>query len=149
MAVDPACMRNRVATDIWNDFSTAPYYKDREKKVRTGTRGRFVEVFLNGRYYGIYCMTEKMDRKQLKLKKFKSAAESTSGSDEVHGLLYKSSQWSSRCQRKAVGFVALAVVDVVEHVLAMIVGGKQEVDEEVVVLGHGEVEIVGHVGIKL
>lgn len=94
MAVDPACMRNRVATDIWNDFSTAPYYKDREKKVRTGTRGRFVEVFLNGRYYGIYCMTEKMDRKQLKLKKFKSAAESTSGSDEVHGLLYKSSQWS-------------------------------------------------------
>ena len=31
----------------------------------------------------------------------------------------------------------------------MIVGGKQEVDEEVVVLGHGEVEIVGHVGIKL
>lgn len=93
MAVDPACMRNRVATDIWNDFSTLPYYSDREKKVRTGTRGHFVEVFLNGHYHGIYCMTEKMDRKQLKLKKFKSAAESKSGEDEVHGLLYKSTQW--------------------------------------------------------
>lgn len=94
MAVDPACMRNRVATDIWNDFSTLPYYSESEKKVRTGTRGHFVEVFLNGRYHGIYCMTEKMDRKQLKLKKFKAAADSKSGEDEVHGLLYKSSQWS-------------------------------------------------------
>ena len=94
MAVDPACMRNRVATDIWNDFSTPPYYKDREKKARTGTRGRFVEVFLNGKYHGIYCMTEKMDRKQLKLKKYVTAENSTTGKEEIHGLLYKSSQWS-------------------------------------------------------
>ena len=94
MAIDPACMRNRVSTDIWNDFSTPPYYKDREKKARTGTRGRFVEVFLNGQYHGIYCMTEKMDRKQLKLKKYVTAENSTTGQEEVHGLLYKSSQWS-------------------------------------------------------
>ncbi len=93
MAVDPACMRNRVATDIWNDYATKPYYADREKKALTGTRGHFVEMFLNGRYNGIYCMTEKMDRKQLKLKKFKSAADSKSGEAEVHGLLYKADQW--------------------------------------------------------
>lgn len=93
MAVDPACMRNRVATDIWNEFATKPYYADREKKALTGTRGHFVEVFLNGHYHGIYCMTEKMDRKQLKLKKFKSAADSKSGEDEVHGALYKADQW--------------------------------------------------------
>lgn len=94
MAVDPSCMRNRVATDLWNDYSTPPYYKDREKKVRTGTRGQFVEVFLNGAYHGLYCMTEKMDRKQLKLKKFVSAENSATGDKEIHGLLYKSSQWS-------------------------------------------------------
>lgn len=94
MAIDPACMRNRVSTDLWNDFSVAPYYKDRESKARTGTRGQFVEVFLNGKYHGLYCMTEKMDRKQLKLKKFVEAAASPSGEDEVHGLLYKSAQWS-------------------------------------------------------
>lgn len=94
MAIDPACMRNRVSTDLWNDFSVAPYYKDRERKARTGTRGKFVEVFLNGKYHGLYCMTEKLDRKQLKLKKFVDASTSTSGENEVHGLLYKSSQWS-------------------------------------------------------
>lgn len=93
MAVDPACMRNRVSTDLWNDFSTPPYYKDREKKARTGTRGRFVEVFLNGKYHGIYCMTEKLDRKQLKLKKYVEPEKSTTGEAEIHGLLYKSSQW--------------------------------------------------------
>lgn len=93
MAVDPACMRNRVATDIWNEFASKPYYADREKKALTGTRGHFVEVFLNGHYHGIYCMTEKMDRKQLKLKKYKSAADSKSGEEEVHGVLYKADQW--------------------------------------------------------
>lgn len=94
MAVDPSCMRNRLSTDLWNDFSTAPYYKSEEKKALTGTRGHFVEVFLNGKYHGLYCMTEKMDRKQLKLKKYKSAADSKTGEEEIRGLLYKSSQWS-------------------------------------------------------
>ena len=76
MYIDLACMRNRV------------------KKVRTGTRGKFVEVILNGQWWGLYCMTEKMDRKQLKLKKFVPAAQSTTGENEVHGVLYKSNQWT-------------------------------------------------------
>ena len=94
MAIDRACMRNRVATDLWNDFATYPYHRREgwEKKARSGTRGRFVEVFLNGKYHGLYCMTEKMDRKQLKLKKFVPATETST--DTIHGSLYKSSQWS-------------------------------------------------------
>lgn len=94
MYIDLACMRNRVATDLWNAFKCKPYYADREKKVRTGTRGKFVEVILNGEWWGLYCMTEKMDRKQLKLKKFVPAAQSATGEDEVHGVLYKAKQWS-------------------------------------------------------
>ena len=94
MYIDLACMRNRVATDLWNAFECKPYYADREKKVRTGTRGKFVEVILNGQWWGLYCMTEKMDRKQLKLKKFVPAALSTTGKNEVHGVLYKSNQWT-------------------------------------------------------
>lgn len=94
MYIDLACMRNRVATDLWNAFECKPYYADREKKVRTGTRGKFVEVILNGQWWGLYCMTEKMDRKQLKLKKFVPAAQSTTGENEVHGVLYKSNQWT-------------------------------------------------------
>jgi len=100
MYIDGACMRNRVSTDLWNDFATLPYHRRNgwEKKAKTGTRGRFVEVFLNGRYHGLYCMTEKMDRKQLKLKKSvdaKPATETTEAvGDTIHGSLYKSSQWS-------------------------------------------------------
>lgn len=93
MAVDRACMRNRVSTDLWNDFATEPYYKrdGREKKARHGTRGEFAEVYLNGKYHGIYCLTEKMDRKQLKLKKLEQPE---TGKPIIHGTLYKSSQWS-------------------------------------------------------
>ena len=93
MAVDRACMRNRVSTDLWNDFAAYPWYRRNgtEKKARTGTRGRFVEVFLNGKYHGLYCMTEKIDRKQLKLKKYVAETDSTAA--EIHGVLYKSSQW--------------------------------------------------------
>lgn len=94
MYIDLACMRNRVATDLWNAFECKPYYADREKKVRTGTRGKFVEVILNGQWWGLYCMTEKMDRKQLKLKKFVPASLSATGENEVHGVLYKANQWS-------------------------------------------------------
>lgn len=94
MYIDRACMRNRVSTDLWNDYSVKPYYADRENKVRTGTRGEFVEVFLNGSYWGLYCLTEKMDRKQLKLKKYVPASESTTYKTEPHGFLYKSKDWS-------------------------------------------------------
>lgn len=94
MAIDRACMRNRVSTDLWNEFSTKPYHRRAgwEKKARTGTRGRFVEVFLNGKYHGLYCMTEKMDRKQLKLKKYVAATPTTA--DTIHATLYKSTGWS-------------------------------------------------------
>lgn len=79
-------IRNRVATDLWNDFATKPYYYYREPKALTGTRGQFVEVFLNDEYVGIYCMTENMDRSQLKLKKYTDNAD---GSQTIHGQLWK------------------------------------------------------------
>lgn len=94
MYIDDACMRNRVATDLWNDFSVRPYYAAKEKKALTGTRGHFVEVFMDGTYHGLYCMTEKLDRKQLKLKKYQAADPTVAGSTgKVRGLLYKTSQW--------------------------------------------------------
>ena len=45
MAIDRICMRNRVAFDIWNDFSRLPYDSGFER--RNGTEGRFVEVYIN------------------------------------------------------------------------------------------------------
>lgn len=92
MAIDKANMRNRVSTDLWNDFSTKPYHYANEPKALSGTRGRFVELVLNGQYHGLYCFTEKMDRKQLKLKKLTAATDSTA--EVYHGSLYKSYTWT-------------------------------------------------------
>ena len=90
--VDMSRIRNRVLTDLWNDYSTPPYYKDQEPKAMTGSRGQFVELILNDEYRGIYCMTENMDRKQMKLKK---ADETADGAIEtVHGQLWKSKDWT-------------------------------------------------------
>lgn len=85
MAIDRICMRNRVAFDIWNEFSRLPY--DTDFGGRNGTEGRFVEVYVNSQYYGIYCLSDRINRKLLNLKK---ARELSEGEWEVRGLLYKS-----------------------------------------------------------
>lgn len=85
MAIDKARMRNRVAFDIWNAMDVKPYYYESEPKARTGISGKFVELYLNDEYRGIYCLNEKLDRKQLKLKKIKN--------DQIRGILYKGFDW--------------------------------------------------------
>lgn len=92
MYVDPARMRNRVSTDFWLDYSVKPYYAINEPKMLNGTRGKYVEVFLNDSYNGLYCMTEKIDRKQLNLKKLRYSPDSTVITQR--GGLYKASNWS-------------------------------------------------------
>ena len=57
-----------------------------------------MEVICNGRYHGLYCMTEKIDRKQLKLKKFVAAKRDENGAylslDTIHSTLYKAVNWT-------------------------------------------------------
>lgn len=88
MAVDRSRMRNRVATDIWNEFSSLPYHFANENNIVNATRGQYVEVFLDDQYWGLYCMTEKIDRKQLKLERYNETTKS------VNGVLYKAVQWT-------------------------------------------------------
>lgn len=82
MAIDRICMRNRVCMDVWNEYSQLPYETDFNQ--RSGTVGKFVELYINGKHYGIYCMSDHINRKLLNLKKY----------DEqkglVRGVLYKS-----------------------------------------------------------
>lgn len=85
MAIDKSRMRNRVSTDLWNDFSHPSYIMLQNPDAHNGTHGQYVEVYLNGQYHGLFCLTEKIDRKQLKLKKFKD--------DTMRGVLYKSYKW--------------------------------------------------------
>lgn len=88
MSIDVARMRNRVCTDLMQSYAAKPYYYEEEPNMINGTRGHFVEVFLNDQYVGIYCMTERMDRKQLKLKKYDEAK------NNIRGLLWKGKEWS-------------------------------------------------------
>ncbi len=76
-------LRNRIATELWNDFARKPYYTADGSEVVTGVRGRVVEVFLNDEYIGIYSLTETMDNKMLGLKKSKKGI--------IHGQLWKTS----------------------------------------------------------
>ena len=82
MASDLGRCRNRVSWDIWNAFSHPSYIKDYNPNSRNGIDGKFVEVYLNGEYNGLYCLNECLDRKQLKLKKYNEQGQ--------RGLLVKS-----------------------------------------------------------
>lgn len=85
--IDLFRLRNRIATEIWNDFATKPYYASKEPKAKSGVAGKVVEVILNNEYRGIYSLTEAMDRKELKLKKYDDE------NQEFHGQLWKVSLW--------------------------------------------------------
>lgn len=82
-------LRNRIATELWNDIAHKPYYADQEADILTGVRGQVVEVYLNNEYRGIYCLTECMDRKELKLKKY----DKTTG--VIKGGLWKAKSYSN------------------------------------------------------
>lgn len=84
--VDFLRVRNKIAHNLWLDFSKKPYYFVEEPKAANGCHNRLVEVFINNEYRGIYNLMETVNRKQLKLKKYKSK-------DGVHGLLYKAVSW--------------------------------------------------------
>ena len=54
-------------------MSQIPY--ETKYNGRNGTKGYFVEVFINGKYHGLYCMTDKVNRKLLNVKKAKTDKE--------------------------------------------------------------------------
>lgn len=84
MAIDRIGMRNRVSFDIWNEFSRLPYETNFDS--RNGTVGQFVEVYINDTYKGIYCLTDRINRKLLDLKKPQILEDSTV---VIRGVLYK------------------------------------------------------------
>ena len=86
--VDMIRFRNKAAHDLWADFATKPYYADKEPKARSYVRGTHIEVFLNGEYNGFYNMTECLDRKQMKLKKYEEREDSIIN----HGFLWKAKE---------------------------------------------------------
>ena len=79
MWAQPLRLRDKVANELWTEMHQL-YYQDLEPDARSGVRMEYADVFVNGSYVGVYALSERMDRKQLGLKKYNG---------ELRGLLYK------------------------------------------------------------
>ena len=82
---EPLRIRSNLTHRLWVDLHTL-HYKDEEPEARAGADVVYVELFVNGSYQGLYNLSEPIDRKQLKLKKFNG---------ELRGELYKGATWGS------------------------------------------------------
>lgn len=83
---EPLRLNNLVSFELWNQIDQL-YYQNLEPKAINGVRMRYAELFLNGEYRGVYAVGERIDRKQLKLKKYKN--------NTMKGELYKAKDWTS------------------------------------------------------
>ncbi|RFP66793.1 T9SS C-terminal target domain-containing protein [Hymenobacter lapidiphilus] len=80
---EPLRVRNMSSHALWQEIHQ-PTYLAQEPDAKSGIALQYVEVFVNGTYRGVYALTERIDRKQLKLKKY---------SKDITGELYKGDSW--------------------------------------------------------
>lgn len=62
-AGDRSRMRNRVAMDVFDRYARLPYATD--NAGRYCSLGRHVEVWVNGEYQGLFCLTDRINRELL------------------------------------------------------------------------------------
>ena len=79
MTAQPLRLRDKIANELWMEMYTLPY-QDSEPDALPGIRMKYADVFINDEYVGVYALTERMDRKQLALRKYNG---------EIRGVLYK------------------------------------------------------------
>ena len=87
VAVDRSHFRNRLAMDLFNSFSRLPY--STSYGSRHGIVGNYVEVWTEGHYGGLYCLTDRVNRKLLGCKKMKGEA--------LRGIVYKCVSYDKGC----------------------------------------------------
>ena len=80
---EPLRLRSYTASKLWKGIHI-PYHIHDEPEAKSGADVMYVEMFINGQYNGLYNLSEQVDRKQLKLKKYK---------DDMRGELHKGSSW--------------------------------------------------------
>ena len=75
----PLRLRYKVANELWMEMYHLSY-QESEPEALPGIRMVYADLFVNDSYVGIYALTERMDRKQLGLKKYNG---------NLRGLLFK------------------------------------------------------------
>lgn len=81
---EPLRMRSYISLNLWNKIHT-PYYIDREPKAKAGAQAKYSEVFVNGRYKGIFLLQEQVDRKLVKVKKISG--------DTIRGEIFQGARY--------------------------------------------------------
>ena len=79
MWAQPLRLRDKVANELWMEMYQLPYAES-EPDALPGIRMAYADVFINDEYIGVYALTERMDRKQLGLRKYNG---------DIRGVLYK------------------------------------------------------------
>ncbi|WP_026473785.1 CotH kinase family protein [Alkaliflexus imshenetskii] len=82
---EPLRIRSKTNNDLWRMINTL-HYQNQEPEAINGIRMKYVELFVNNEYRGLYCLGEKVNRKQLKLKKHNGT---------IRGELYKGVSWGA------------------------------------------------------
>ena len=62
---DPEKVRNVFSTNLWNNSVSS----DNDSKLDTGTEYKYVELFMNGEYYGLYALGYPMQASQISIAK--------------------------------------------------------------------------------
>lgn len=86
MCNEPFRIRSKSGFELWSKIDTL-YYHNEEIKAINGVRQKYVELFVNSEYSGLYALSERVDRKQLQLKKYKNGI--------TKGELYKGVTWGA------------------------------------------------------
>lgn len=90
--IEPLRLRSKIGFDLWREIDTL-HYSNQETEAINGSRMEFIELFLNNEYMGIYALSERIDRKQLQLKK--------ATNDSIYGELYKGISWGATTYSEA------------------------------------------------
>ena len=88
---EPLRLRANFSQKLWRKIHT-PHYAALEPNAKSGIGEKFVEVFINLEYQGVYLMVDQVDRKLLKLKKKEQGV--------VHGELYKAARYDGATEFK-------------------------------------------------
>ncbi len=79
---EPLRIRDYTAHSLWLEMGRV---QNKNPKTKTGIDRKYCELFLNGKYTGVYYLGEKIDRKQLDL---------TKNNLQLEGELYKGYTWA-------------------------------------------------------
>lgn len=80
---EPLRIRDFTSQTIWLEIGRV---QGKSKNAKIGIARKYCDLFLNGKYRGLYYLGEKIDRKQLGLKKYKT---------QMEGELYKSYKYAN------------------------------------------------------